>query len=274
MRSYIIFILILLFALSNAQDRKVELTVYNSNLALVRDVRELTIQKSGLFNFKDVSDKIITSSVHFNPLKNKSNFTILEQNYDYDLVSVHKLLEKNIDAPIEVTSGGKTYTGNLLSFQRNIITLEMDKGIKIIKWDDAGEINLKQLPKGLITRPTLVWNLLVNKASTQPIEISYLTGGISWEVNYVGVYQPQKNLLSINAWATIDNKTAVAYPDAKIKLMAGDVSIERNAAIPFAKGRGLKYATSKAPEFKEKEIFEYHLYELNNKSTIKSNQQK
>ena len=271
MRSYIILTLIFLFSLLDAQNRNVEITIYNNNLALVRDVRELSFKKSGLFHFQDVSNEIITSSVHFNPLKNKSNFTILEQNYDYDLVSMRKLLSKNIDTPIEVVSGGKTYKGVLLSYQSNIITLDTGNGIQIIKWADAGEINLKQLPEGLITRPTLVWNLLVKKAATQPVEISYLTRGISWEVNYVGVYRSKKNILSINAWAKIDNKTAVAYPDAKIKLMAGDIHQERQIG---SKGILRTMAKASSPEFKEKEVFEYHLYELNNKSTIKSNQQK
>ncbi len=273
MKKTLLFLLIL-FSFAGAQNRELELTVYNDNLALVKDVRHLRFTESGSFHFQDVSDRIILSSVSFNLLNEKGSVVILEQNYDYDLVSPEKLLEKNIDGIIEVVTSSKSYKGKLLAFRNNVITLETKNGIKIIKWEKEGQINLPSLPEGLITRPTLVWELLVKKPYNGKVEIGYLTNGISWEVNYVGTYIPEKNAMNINAWASITNQTAVTYPDAKIRLMAGDINRERSREQVMMLMRSKQKSLLAAPDFEEKEFFEYHLYNLNNRTTLKSNQQK
>lgn len=145
-----------------AQEKSVSLTVYNQNLALVREVRQLEFKKgTNEIKFLDVASQIDPTSVHFQALNTRGQVAIMEQNYQYDLVSSEKLLQKYIDQQINVqTKGGEVYTGQLLSFDSGNLTLKQrDNSIKIVSRSEAINISFPSLPEGLITRPTLVWLL-------------------------------------------------------------------------------------------------------------------
>lgn len=147
---------------------EVSVTIYNSDLGLVKDVRELDFQKGKSFiQFTDVASQIDPTSVHFSPVNPSDQVSILEQNYQYDLVSSAKILEKYVDKEIELfTKSGdakgeeKSYKGTLLSYSDDNVTIQESEGaIRIIRLSEVVDLYFPSLPEGLITRPTLVWFL-------------------------------------------------------------------------------------------------------------------
>ena len=190
MKRWGIFIGAFLAVTVQAQEKNVSVTVYNQNLALVREVRQLEFKKGvNEVKFTDVAAQIDPTSVHFKALQTPEQVAILEQNYQYDLVSSEKLLQKYIDQNIEVqTKQGEIYSGQLLSYDGSGLTLmQKDGGIKIVSRAEVRDISFPSLPEGLITRPTLLWMLDSDFQGQQKAEVSYLTGGINWHAEYVAV---------------------------------------------------------------------------------------
>jgi len=266
--------------LADEMNRKdVSLTVYNQNFALVRDIRSLTL-KEGIneVRFFDIAAKIEPTSVHFRSITAPDRCGILEQNFEYDLVSADKLLSKYIDKVISVISQDDVkYTGYLASYDGSQIVLAEDKEkgpIFMINRSNIRNIEFPQLPEGLITKPTLVWSLINNKPGTHDVEVSYITGGINWVADYVAAVSDDEKSISLNGWVTIDNKSGTDYKDASLKLVAGDVfRVQKRAAI--ADRMEVKALGAAMPEqFEERQLFEYHLYELQRRTTLKNNQTK
>lgn len=260
----------------------VAVTIYNQNLGLVKDVRELEFQKGrSVIKFTDVAAQIDPTSVHFKPMDIGDKVAILEQNYQYDLVSSSKILEKYIDKEIELfTKSGapsgedKSYKGQLLSYSGDNLTIrESDGAIRIVRLNEVRDMYFPSLPEGLITKPTLVWLLDSEVSGKRKAEVSYLTSGINWHAEYVGVVdQPDQNL-ELAGWVSIDNRSGATYEEAKIKLIAGEVHRVREEVIPprLTKADMMELAAG-APQFEEKPFFEYHLYTLLRPSTIKDNE--
>ena len=222
--------LILCFVFSTSlcgeTEKDIAITIYNQNLALVRDVRSLSLEKGHIeVNFTDVASQIDPTSVHFKSLTAPEKVTILEQNYEYDLVSPSKILEKYIDETIRVfTEGEHVYDGKLLSSQgNNIVLSDAEGGIRTILGKSIRHIEYPTLPEGLITRPTLIWFLQNERAGRHQTEVSYLTQGINWHAEYVAVVNQEDTQLDLGGWVSIDNKSGATYAQAKVKLIAGDV---------------------------------------------------
>ncbi|HEX2952967.1 MAG TPA: DUF4139 domain-containing protein [Bacillota bacterium] len=257
----------------------VELTVYNQNLALVKDRRTLDIP-AGIanLNFSEVSSQIDPTSVQLRSLSLPA-LKVLEQNYEYDIVSSEKLLQKYLGQKVTlVTTKGETVEGYLLSAEGTLIIASEPTGgqVKIITSGTIQSISFPELPGGLIIRPTLAW-LLQNpgKAGPQQLELTYLTGGLSWKADYVATVNADDNKVDLIGWVTLDNQSGADYKDARLKLIAGDVNRvedERNVRAAL-----LEAKMDKAPEasgFQEQSFFEYHLYTLGRSTTIKNNQTK
>jgi hypothetical protein len=166
---------------ARAADRELTVTVYNSNLALVKDVRQLELGTGArTVRLTDVSAQIDATSVHLVP-KGGGGLEVLEQNFQYDLVSADRVLERYLDKELTVVGkDGKTTTGTLLSFDGASLVLNRNPGIAIINRGEVKEIQFPELPGGLITKPTLVWRLENEGASTREAQLSYLTTGLSW----------------------------------------------------------------------------------------------
>jgi len=150
---------------STAQEKQVSITIYQNNFGLVRDVREMEL-KAGIqeIRFADVASQIDPTSVHFKSLTASDQVTILEQNYEYDLVSAEKILQKYIDQAVQLfTKEGKIFEGKLLSVGGNVVLEKKDGGIQAIAMANIQNIDFPKLPAGLITRPTLVWYLSSEK---------------------------------------------------------------------------------------------------------------
>jgi hypothetical protein len=254
-------------------QRDVLLTVYNVNLGLVKDVREVTLP-AGMHEvqFADVAAQIDPTSVHLKSLTDPAGLKILEQNYEYDLLSSQKLMEKYVGRKVRLyQSGGSYLEATLLSVSGPVYEINGQ-----IHMGHAGQVVLPALPENLVAKPTLVWLLRNGAAIPQRIEASYLTGGISWKADYVMVLSPADDRADLTGWVTIDNKSGATYTDAALKLVAGDV---HRAPVRRDVGRVLEMAArpGAAPatkEFTSEGFFEYHLYTLDGRTTVKDNQTK
>jgi hypothetical protein len=256
-----------------AAVRDVTVTVYNSNLALVKDVRTLDLGGGGrrTLRFADVSAQIDPTSVHLTA-KGGGDLDVLEQNFQYDLVSAERILDRYRDREIQVIGkDGKTTTGVLLSYDGASLVLDRRPGIAIINRAEVKEIQFSELPGGLITRPTLLWTVENGGAAQREAQISYLTGGLSWHAEYVAVVAPDDKSLSWAGWVSLENTSGTSYPDAKLKLVAGDVNRVREEMDMMVKGGNVAYAmeqSARAPQFEEQSFFEYHLYSLARPTTL------
>jgi hypothetical protein len=256
-----------------------ELTVYNDNLALVKERRLLNLAGgTGSVSFAEVAAQLDPTSVQFKPL-DAPGVRVLEQNYEYDVVSDNKLLQKYLGARIKVTdTKGIVMEGYLMGTGNNIILATQPGGgaVQVLKAAQIQAITFPELPEGLVTKPTLVW-LLHNpgKAGPQPVEVSYLTGGLSWKADYVATINATDDRIDLAGWVTLDNQSGVTYPNARLKLVAGEINRVREAEAPMV--RKVLYDAAKAganSSFEEQAFFEYHLYTLSRPTTLKNYQVK
>ena len=254
----------------------VDVTVYNTNLGVIKEVRTEQLDAGhNIVYFKGVASRIDPTSVHFKDLTYPES-TVLEQNYEYDLVNKDKLFEKYIDKEITIRINNgdskETKTGTLLSHSGNQVILKDSQGKILIL--NADEVELPALPKGLITQPTLKW--LVNSAATgnHSIELSYMTSGMNWNANYVAVVDKEDENIDLTGWVTVNNNAGTTFENARLKLVAGDVN-RVQSAIPAPNAM---YATTgsaaKEGQFQEEQLFEYHMYTLQRPTTLQNNQQK
>jgi hypothetical protein len=265
-----LFVFLMLAASALASD--VAVTVYNGNLGVVSETRELEFDKGiGRLAFRDVPSRIDVNSVRFEVVEAKGYVAILEQNYAFDLVSPDKMYARYIDEEIElIDKEGKLHSGKLLAYGSGAVTLAVKSGkVKILLMSHITEVSFPSLPEGLITRPTLFWLYNSDRAGLLESRVSYQTSGMNWSAEYIGVLSEDENTLSVSGWASIDNQSGKSFQDATLKLVAGDIS----RAPAQEKGR---LAARSAPEmmtmsgagFEEKTFFEYHLYTLPRRSTV------
>jgi len=266
----------LLFS-QNLKRKEISLTVYNQNFALVRDVREVKLEKGIRFlNFDEVASQIDPTSVHLLSLNYPQRLSVLEQNFEYDLLNPEKLLNKYLNKKVEViTKDNNIFQGTLSSFNNTqLIISEGENGpLSMVNRENIRNMIFPKIPEGLIIKPTLVWLLENEKAATHQIELTYMTSGVTWKADYVLELSCEEDKFGLNGWVTIDNRSGATYPDAKLKLVAGDVrKIEerryrRDSLMMETKAAG-------APQFEEKAFFEYHLYTLTRPTVVKNNQTK
>lgn len=264
---------------AQADDEGVALTIYNQNFGVVREKRGVEIKdKLGAVRFTDVAAQIDGTSVQFKSLTDPAA-RVLEQNYEYDLLSADKLLQKYIDKQIAVlTKDGSRYSGNLMSVEANQLVIRQygEKGeiVMVQRGDNVKDIQFGALPEGLMTKPTLVWKLATEKPGTHLVEVAYQTGGLNWQANYNAVLNAKDTGLDLGGWVTINNTSGTTYKDARLKLIAGDVRRVQPSPRAYAIRGAMAMEAAAAPQFEEKAFFEYHLYTLQRPSTVADNQTK
>jgi hypothetical protein len=259
-------------------QQNVAVTIYNSNVGLIKDTRLIELKPGVLeLKFMDVAAKIDPTTVHIKSLTNGSSLNVLEQNYEYDLLNPQKLLEKFVGQKVELatinpeTKKEEIVEAILLSTQGgNIFQIE-DK----IYIGHPGRILLSRIPENLIPQPTLVWMLENKFSKPQKLEASYLTSGINWKADYVAVLNKLDTQTDLTGWVTIDNRSGATYQNALLKLVAGDIHRVQPEEMQMDYSK-VRIAAEKAPspQFKEESFFEYHLYTLERRTTIKDNQTK
>jgi hypothetical protein len=252
--------------------------------AVIRQQRDIALNRGrNNVRFTDVAALIDPTTVSFQSLTDPAGTSVIEQNFQFDLVNTKKLLQKYVDRRISVDqvrgNGTESFAGILLSTNDDGLVLKRDDGIIQTLPYNAG-IRLPELPGGLITRPTLVWDVNANRAATHNTQVSYQTSGITWWTDYNVTYQEGANAnsckLDVAAWVSIINQSGASYPDAKLKLVAGDVQRAQPqgrvyAATPQRAGMAMEMS---AKGFEEKAFFEYHLYTLGRPTTLPDNSTK
>lgn len=256
------------------QGPGVSLTVYNQNFAIVKDRRLMQlVEGPGMLKFPEVAATIVPESVQFSSLR-PTGAKVLEQNYEFDLLSADKLLHKYIDKPISIVGrDGSVTQGTLLSSDGSQLVLSNPSGIQLIpRQNNIKDIQFSSLPEGLLLRPTLVWKVHARQSGEHLVKIAYGATGINWRVDYRAVASADEKTLDLAGWVTINNRTGTTFRDAALKLMAGDVHLMEKKRVERA-ARALARAPE-APAFQEKAFAEYHLYTLGRRTTLANAQTK
>ncbi|MCY2928109.1 MAG: zf-HC2 domain-containing protein [Planctomycetota bacterium] len=260
-------------------------------LAMVRDQRLIENLGKGrtTVRFAGVPAGILCDSVRLRGLDDPEGLTILEQNYQYDLANAGAILKRYLDKRVKVTlKDDKTASGRLLSVDEKTLVIQPDaEGPRNVDRSQVRTVTLEKLPEGLLTQPTLVWELENRAAARQQFEVAYLTQGLSWRADYVlklkvaaGVNGPAgtRELPAVVdtgelvGYATVTNNSGVAYEQAELKLLAGDVNLVQPPEDVFWYGdgdeRGWVQRGEKLGVFQEKSFFEYHLYTLGRPTSL------
>lgn len=245
---------------------------------VVRELRQFDL-KQGIneIRFTDVASGIDPTTVSFKSLTAPDAVAVLEQNYEYDLVDSEKLLQKYLDREIIVLRKEQNeLRGTLLSYDGGTLVLRTDTGIELIqRGQDVLGIRLAELSEGLITKPTLMWQVESGQAGKHDAQVTYQTDGLTWRADYNVVLSGNDTAADIGAWVSIMNMSGLSYPDTRLKLVAGDV--QRVQPEQTFYDRGGRFATAAAREesgFQEKSFFEYHLYTLGRSTTLPNNSTK
>src|SRR5437660_11250658 len=267
---------------TTAGDRQsVNITVYSSNLGLVRETRKLTLPDGRIaLRFADVTAQIRPETVHLGSLTSPSALRILEQNYQYDLLNPAKLLDKFVGKQITLVL--RHYQNNTETFEPVQATLLSNNGGQVwringqivINPSNIAEMRFPDLPKNLVATPTLVWDIENRETGAQNVEASYLTSGMNWRADYVLLVNANDTKGDLQGWVTLTNASGSSFDDARLQLVAGDVnrvSEERNMALAGA--MRAKSAMEEA-QFQEQGFFEYHMYTLQRPTTIRDNETK
>ena len=269
-----------LFAQTNENpDRQsVAVTIYNNDLGVVRDVRKFNITKgTGELRMRDVPSRIDATTVKITDLDHPKDIEVVEQNYEYDLVSQRKLLEKYLDKSIAVTDDKNVRTeGTLLAVENDKLTLMTSTGIVMLPNLARYTMSVPTLSGGLITKPTLIWKINSSRQlSQEPLEVLYQTGGMTWHTEYIAALADDEKSLDLTGWVSVDNTSGASFPDAKLKLVAGAL----HQVSPLRKANGIYGSAVMAqavsvPQFEEHGMFEYHVYDLGRQTDINNNEVK
>jgi hypothetical protein len=261
---------------SAEQQREVNITVYNQNFGLVREVRDAQIGTGTIaLEFRDVAAQIQPATVHIKSLSGATGLRILEQNYRYDLLTPAQLLEKHVGKSVRVyrynerTGREEVYDADVLSVADGQPVLKINGEIT---YGMPGRLAFAKLPDNLIAKPTLVW-LLESAHAKHRLEVTYLTQNLNWSADYVFVLNEEDTAGDLTGWVTLTNQSGASYKNARLKLVAGDV--QRVAAREmYAQAADTAYAQPQAPSFKQEAFFEYHLYTLQHPTDVLQNEQK
>jgi hypothetical protein len=257
------------------------LTVYNGNLALIRDVRQIRLLPGvAPLHFEDVASSINPATVHFRSLTAPSRLSVVEQNYEYDLLDPQKLLQKYVGREITLvrpeTDAGSTHWVDIKA------VLLADNGSPV--WKIGNEIvtgmaadsyRFPDLPENLYSQPTLVWTLDNRGSDAQRVEASYLAGSMNWNADYVLTVGRDDKNADLDGWVTLTNNSGVAYNNAKLQLVAGQLHRTQPPMNMNAMAGALSAVADEAKQqFSQEAFSEYHLYTLGRRTSIHNNESK
>lgn len=292
MNKLIIFISLLLISIplhaastpkehtSTAQDQqKVAITIYNQNLALVKDTRKIKLDRSlNRLAWREVSAKMRSETALLRNLTQPDGFKLIEQNFDFDLLTPQKLLEKYTNREITVI---RTNPATGEETREKATVLATNNGV-VLKFADRietgvpGRIAFSGVPENLRDKPTLVATFMNPAKGQNELELSYLTGGLSWRADYVAELNAEDSHIDLNGLVTLTNQSGAAYPNAKLQLVAGDVNrVSRPERSYLNKSRvAMAQKMDMGEAMQEESLFEYHLYTLQFPTTLADNQTK
>jgi hypothetical protein len=245
---------------------------------VVREQRKINLLAGdNTLRFTDVASGIDPTTVSFESLTAPNATAVLEQNYEYDLVNFDALLSKFINKQITITRNSRTFQATLLSSDSGSLIYQEGSdpnGPVQVMARDPGAIQLPDT-RGLNTKPTLVWKIRTDKPGPHDVKVTYQTDGLTWRADYNVVVNANDTKADIGAWVTLLNQSGASYPNAKLKLVAGDVQrVRTNQYMYGGGGRGAGGAAAPQSGFQEKSFFEYHLYTLGRPTSLAQNSTK
>ncbi len=257
-------------------------TVYNSNIALVRDVRQLALPSGTLdLQLADIAASVNPATVHFRSLSEPSKLGMLEQNYEYDLLGPERLLKKYVGRDVTLvrtrseagTSKQEIVTARLLAYNDAPV---WQIGNEIVTGYAAEQYRFPEIPGNLHSRPTLVWKLENSGARDHRIETSYLAGNLSWSADYVLTVGRDDQHADLDGWVTVSNTSGTSYRNTRLQLVAGELNrVDSNMMKDEAVMAKVAQRAAASPEAFAREVFsEYHLYSLNRRTTLEENETK
>jgi hypothetical protein len=261
---------------------EIAVTVYNSNIALVRDVRQIRLSPGAFrLRFEDVASSINPATVHFRSLTDDAKLSVIEQNYEYDLLDPQKLLQKYVGREVtlvraETDAGSTKWVETKATLLANNNGPVWRIGNEIVTGLNSDSYRFPELPGNFYSRPTLIWTLDNRGAAAQKVEVSYLTGNMSWSADYVLTVARDEKSADLDGWVTLNNNSGAAYENTKLQLVAGEI---HQVAPPLAKtahfaGANELSAAKAVPQFIQEGISEYHLYSLGRRTSIQNNESK
>src|SRR5574339_392995 len=262
-----------------ADQQSVAVTIYNENLALVKDQRRIGFDAGrNRLALREVSARMRPETALLRSLSHPGSLSLLEQNFDVDLLTPAKLLEKYVGRQVRVfrinpKSGEESFEiATVLAANAGVVLRIGDR----IETGLPGRIVYDGVPANLRDRPTLVSDLQSARAGTQTVELSYLSGGLSWKADYVAELNAADTALDLNGWVTLTNQSGTAYPNARLQLVAGDVNRVPDELRVAKAMLAQRAAAAEAPrnDMAQESLFEYHLYTLQRPTTISDNQTK
>ena len=258
---------------------EVSITVYNSDIALVRDVRNLQLARgTGNLRFMDIAATVNPATVHFRSLTEPSQVSVLEQNYEYDLLDPDKLLRKYVGREVTLVRNrqedGTTRQEEVKALLLSYNTAPVWKiGNEIVTGLGADHIIFPALPETLYSRPTLIWTVQNDGGAKHRVEASYLASRLAWNADYVLTVGRDDKLADLNGWVTMTNNSGTAFKNARLQLVAGDLNRVRQQLNKMADMAAP--AAARAEERMAQESFsDYHLYTFGRKTTINNAQTK
>ncbi|MCC6697666.1 MAG: DUF4139 domain-containing protein, partial [Candidatus Hydrogenedentes bacterium] len=259
-----------------ADQQDVAVTVYNNNLALVRDTRAIKMMPGEQeLRFADVATGIKPETVSLKSTSAPGTLHILEQNYEFDLISPSKLMEKYVGKQVSLVN----FSNEIITGREEAELLSVNEGpvYKVgneIYLGYPGQVVLPEIPENFVARPSLIW-LLQNDGTDHTVEVTYLTNGLSWQADYVVTLAQDETMLDLEGWVTLNNQSGAAYTNAQLKLVAGDVNIVQPEVMERElMAKGVSRRGRAMPEMVQETFAEYHLYSLPRRTTIKQNQSK
>lgn len=255
-------------------------TVYNSNIALVRDVRNLTLP-GGVFRLKfmDIAATVNPATVHFRSLTDPEKLGVIEQNYEYDLLEPAKLLHKYVGKEVTLV---RSYQESGTTKREEIkATLLSDNngpvwkiGNDIVTGVYAESYRFPEVPANLYDRPTLLMSLENSGPRKQQIEASYLANNLSWNSDYVLTVARDDKSADLDGWVTLVNNSGTAFHNARLQLVAGDLNRIQAPSPAAMNGAVLEMKAARAQQFAQENFSEYHLYTLGRRTSVEDKETK
>jgi hypothetical protein len=264
---------------SLADQKEVAVTIYNENLALVKDKRTIVLPagKSTLA-FREVSGMMRPETALLQSTSRQDDLEVVEQNFDFDLLTPQKLLEKYVGRTIGIvkthpTTGEETVEEATVLSANNGVVLKV--GDRIETGLSGGRLIFPDVPENLRDKPTLVMQLESKNGAEQELELSYLTGGLGWQADYVAELNTEENRLDLLGWVTLTNTSGTSYKNARLQLVAGDVHQVQPALAKGLREQAADIAyAAEAPRMAQEALLDFHLYTLGRTTDIKENQTK
>lgn len=268
---------------SSEKDRKsLSVTIYNGGIGLVRETRVTTLPKGrSTLRYEDVASSILAQTVRVVPGKGSSEFSIFEQNYEFDLISNERLMEKYVGQNVLLFQTNPK-TGEETSLEAKLIAYNNGPVYQIgdkISLGYPGRVVVPSLPQNLFSKPTLVWEMFSKEAGEKKFEVSYQTGGMNWSADYNLHLNEAENGADLLSWVTLSNSSGTNYRDATLQLVAGKIQLISHQPIPMAMDKKYKVRASvmmdgAEPEFSQENLSEYYLYTLDQPTDIGDRQTK